>query len=742
MDDDRARRSSSGPHEAGMVVGTYKLVRRLDRGGMAEVWIAKNVGAGRAEKHVALKFIAPHLADDKRYRRLFRAEAEVAMMLNHANIVQVFGFDESYEVPYLVMEWVDGINLRKVRDSLAAMSEDRRVRIACYVIEQLLHALRYAHSIVTHHGQQVGLVHRDVTPQNVLVSNSAEVKLTDFGVAATSFDETSGLHVKGKIRYMAPEQLSGRSREKTVDLYAVGTIFHELLEGERFRGDIEDDRELYVEVLEGEIPETSCELPDAIEDLRCGLLEPDPAHRIQTADEALDLLCMIPRVGDPRRDLMRLCTGLTGIVVPRSGPGQSSMHGMARPRRGTKRTGSRRPRVSSSIAADPRAEESAPEGDELATGGRQETRSDGSAVGPASEDRRDSDAAARTPPAEISVTEQLDHSVLPQSQPSAVALPASEAPARADAAASGSRHPPGMGTLSAGHAARPSMPPASAVPSSPSAGSWTPVDHGVSAPIDLDPTGIDQGDASRAQAPGRPPAKRSAGMPLLIVSGLVLVATTATVTWLLANPEVESKASMEAVVPTEKTVEDKSAPPTQRPPHGHVPQGTAASVAPNADPHTESDGSSGPVAAGENGEGSDASGDAAGGEAPSTDSATAADDGPTAAANDDGTDETVKPDTQEPPSQPPPTPTMTIRVARKQETGPLWVWTGSRSAPYFIDSPPYKVIPRVPERSYIHWNTTKTKKGAKRQKVGKRKRNKIWNLVIKPTGTDELYLDE
>lgn len=680
-----------------MIVGAYELMSRLDRGGMAEVWSA-SVGTGRAKKHVALKFIAPHLAEDKRYRRLFRAEAEVAMMLSHANIVQVFGFDESCATPYLVMEWVDGINVRKVRDSLAAVAEDRRVRIACYVLEQLLHALRYAHSIVDAHGQQVGLVHRDVTPQNVLVSNSAEIKLTDFGVAATSFDETSGVHVKGKLRYMAPEQVSGHSRDKTVDLYAAGAIFHELLEGERFRGAIEDDRELYTAVLEGEIPEASCELPDAIEELRCGLLEPDPENRIQSADEALDLLCTVPRLGDPRRDLMRLCTGLTGIVVPRSGPGMSSMHTMAQPRRGTKRAMSRRSSSSvPPVSVVPRAEDGPLADDEVDGGER---------------------SRARNRTVELSSTEPLSPGALPPPPHHAAAAPypAMGEPARAETAENDSAYRPGLQTVAAGYQARSRTAPVSVVPPSPSARSWAPVDHGVSAPIEIEPTSVDDGDAAGTHASWRPlPKRRTSLGPLLVVSGIVLVVTTATVTWLLANPEVDPRMPMNGIASKASETKDEGAPvPPADDSSGGLGKETDGGSTGVVDDSTGSSGETGKTGDETTDEGS---------------STTEGGDGSTR-----GTE------AAEEKKDPPPPPTMTIRVARKKETGPLYVWAGGRW--YFLDESTYVFIHKVPESSYVYWNEAATKKGARKQRVGKRKKDKMLNLVITPTGVEERYLDE
>ena len=210
---------------------------------MAEVWVArKSLGAG-ATKVVAIKLIADHYVGDERYARMFRTEAELAASLSHANIVQVFDEGEDDGRSYLVMEWVDGLNLLKLGAVLALLDEQRRFRIIAYIIGQLLHALHYAHSITSADGHPMGVVHRDVSPQNVLVSNHGEVKLTDFGVAYYNIEESSGIHVKGKVRYMSPEQLSGQTRAPTVDLNAVGALLHELLDGKKFRGEFEDGQD-------------------------------------------------------------------------------------------------------------------------------------------------------------------------------------------------------------------------------------------------------------------------------------------------------------------------------------------------------------------------------------------------------------------------------------------------------------------------------------------------------------------
>ena len=316
--------------EAGAVIGGYELVRKVGRGGMAEVWVARKALGKKGSKFVAIKLIADHYVGDERYLRMFRSEAELAALLSHANIVQVFDEGEDEGRSYLVMEWVDGINLLKLGDMLALIDDDqRRFQIITYIIGQLLHALHYAHSITSYDGSPLGVVHRDVSPQNVLVSNHGEVKLTDFGVAYYNVEQSSGIHVKGKVRYMSPEQIGGKTRSPTVDLFAVGALLHELLDGKKFRSDYDDGQELFAAVIAGEVPPLSRPAPRELDELRLRLLASDPAERIQTAEEAIAWLQRYPGYGDARPELTKLCSSLTGVVRPRAGPGQSSQVPMA-----------------------------------------------------------------------------------------------------------------------------------------------------------------------------------------------------------------------------------------------------------------------------------------------------------------------------------------------------------------------------------------------------------------------------
>ena len=307
--------------QPGSVIGDYELVRSIGRGGMAEVWVARRRSDRRASKYVAIKVIADQYVGDPRYQRMFHAEADLAGLLNHTNIVQVFDEGEDRGRSFLVMEWVDGANLLKVAAALYFVENEQwRHRVIAYIVGQLLYALNYAHSITLHDGNPLGIVHRDVSPQNVLISTQGEVKLTDFGVAHYVLEESSGVHVKGKVRYMSPEQISGNGRDPRLDLYAVGAILHELLDGRRFRHHVEDQREMYLEALGGKVPPMSRTAPPELDRLRRALLEPDAERRVQSADAALVMLSEYPGHGDARRELTELCSSVTGVLKPRVGP--------------------------------------------------------------------------------------------------------------------------------------------------------------------------------------------------------------------------------------------------------------------------------------------------------------------------------------------------------------------------------------------------------------------------------------
>ncbi|NVB39622.1 serine/threonine protein kinase [Pseudenhygromyxa sp. WMMC2535] len=286
-------------------IGDYRLIRRIGAGGMAEVWIGERDHMG-ITKTVAVKLLLPHCAQSEEHRRMFFDEARLSMLLRNSAIVQVFDFGEQNAECYMIMEWIDGINVNQLDSALWTQGQILPLHITTYVIAEVLRALHHAHNL--HHGMSEAIVHRDVSPQNVMLSSAGEVKLMDFGVARFANEATSGLYVKGKLRYMPPEQLSGQSGNPSVDLFAVGAMFQEMVEGRKFRCEVgENESDLLGAVLRGDVPALppSIELPPELEAFRVGLLAPALDVRTSSALEALELLTSWPGYRNAAIDLGR-----------------------------------------------------------------------------------------------------------------------------------------------------------------------------------------------------------------------------------------------------------------------------------------------------------------------------------------------------------------------------------------------------------------------------------------------------
>ncbi len=217
--------------ESPLLFGRYQLMERVARGGMAEVFKAKSHGVEGFEKVVVLKRILPELAENQQFVEMFLNEARLSVALSHANIVQVFDLGREEDTYFIAMEYVAGMDLgqaiRTCRRSGAPAPVDLCVYIGCEVAR----ALDYAHRRKDANGRPLGLVHRDISPQNVLLSFEGEVKVTDFGIAkARSTVEAKGT-VMGKHAYMSPEQASGLAVDGRADLYSLGVTLYEALAG-------------------------------------------------------------------------------------------------------------------------------------------------------------------------------------------------------------------------------------------------------------------------------------------------------------------------------------------------------------------------------------------------------------------------------------------------------------------------------------------------------------------------------
>jgi serine/threonine protein kinase len=214
--------------------GKYLLVERLAQGGMAEVFRAVFSGAAGFEKQVALKRILPIFDGAQDFVSMFVDEARIASSLTHVNVVQVFDFGEHDGSYYLAMELIDGVDLGRLREAAARRGLRLPVAVAAFIVAEAARGLAYAHDKRGPDGAPLGIVHRDVSPHNVLVSYAGEVKIADFGIAKATgkLHKTESGSVMGKIRYMSPEQISGEPLDGRSDLFALAVILWELLAGE------------------------------------------------------------------------------------------------------------------------------------------------------------------------------------------------------------------------------------------------------------------------------------------------------------------------------------------------------------------------------------------------------------------------------------------------------------------------------------------------------------------------------
>ena len=222
---------SASIHPAPLMLGPYELLQRIATGGMAEVYLARRAGPHGFQKVVAVKRILPQLAQDVDFVAMFVDEARVCARLAHPNIVQVFDFGEHDGELYMAMEYVDGTTAARLVRAAASRGEEVPLDAALYIALGVLRGLDYAHNARDDEGKPLDLVHRDVSPGNVLIDRSGAVKLTDFGIARAAEIErrTDAGQLKGKLGYMSPEQVVGRELDARSDLFTVGIVLAELV---------------------------------------------------------------------------------------------------------------------------------------------------------------------------------------------------------------------------------------------------------------------------------------------------------------------------------------------------------------------------------------------------------------------------------------------------------------------------------------------------------------------------------
>ncbi|MCA9515545.1 MAG: serine/threonine protein kinase, partial [Myxococcales bacterium] len=236
-------------------------------GGMAEIFKAKTAGAEGFEKDIVIKRILPHFTEDEAFVKMFIDEATITSKLQHSNIVQIFDFDVSEGSYYIAMEYIEGVDLKKVIDDGVKGGKPLSVAQCVWVTMEIAKGLHYAH-VKDHKGKPLNIVHRDISPHNVMLSYNAEVKLMDFGIAKAAQRSTKTMAgtVKGKVAYMSPEQARGKPLDGRSDLFALAIMLWEMLTHKRlFLGD--SDFETLTAVLKSEAPPPSSINPDVPPDL-------------------------------------------------------------------------------------------------------------------------------------------------------------------------------------------------------------------------------------------------------------------------------------------------------------------------------------------------------------------------------------------------------------------------------------------------------------------------------------------
>jgi serine/threonine protein kinase len=287
-------RTELSPFGLPMRVGRYQLTEPLGVGGMAEVYKATSTGPGGFERTVVIKRILPASSADPTFVRMFVAEAKILGMLNHPNVVQAYDFGEADGTLFLVLEYADGPSLYRAIQALRIMGRVMPVVIAAHFAHEICRALDYVHRLQGSDGEPMRVVHRDVTPSNVVLTSEGALKLLDFGVARYSATQAFSEHgaIRGKAAYLAPEALRGDPIDGRVDIFALGVVLHEMLTLKDLFASESNLGTLH-KVLEMEIPPPSLgrpEVPAALDAIVMKALERDPARRYAcAADMARDL---------------------------------------------------------------------------------------------------------------------------------------------------------------------------------------------------------------------------------------------------------------------------------------------------------------------------------------------------------------------------------------------------------------------------------------------------------------------
>lgn len=287
--------------------GKYFLLEKIATGGMAEIYKAMYRAGGDFEKTLVIKRILPHLATDEEFVSMFRDEAKLTVRLSHANVVQVFDFGRHGDDHFLAMEYVQGQNLRQVMRRCQELGATVPIPFALYCCMEVCKGLQYAHTRKDENDQPMGIIHRDITPSNILLSYDGEVKIADFGIAkaVSRHSGTQAGMIKGKASYLSPEQVKGKEVvDHRADIYSLGAVLWELLVGRKlFSG--ENDFEIMNKIAEAVVDRPSnvnASVPERIDLVSMMALERDRMKRY-------------PNAASMQKDLARLLAEFGGDVT-------------------------------------------------------------------------------------------------------------------------------------------------------------------------------------------------------------------------------------------------------------------------------------------------------------------------------------------------------------------------------------------------------------------------------------------
>ncbi|MBL93465.1 MAG: hypothetical protein CMH56_16820 [Myxococcales bacterium] len=274
---------------APIIANKYALLKKLASGGMAEVFLAKQIGLDGFEKLVVLKRILPHLSEDEEFVRMFLDEARTAADLRHPNVVNVFEVGEDEGTYFIAMEFLAGKDIRRTQRRAERIGQDVPLQHALQIIIDTANGLHYAHQKADLRGNPLGIVHRDVSPQNIIVTYDGTAKIVDFGIAkaASSTNHTASGVLKGKYAYMSPEQAAAHPIDHRTDLFALGVVAYELVTMRRlFKR--ENEVGTLNAIIECKVPPPSDwapHLPRELDEILLKALSPRPERRFDTCQD-------------------------------------------------------------------------------------------------------------------------------------------------------------------------------------------------------------------------------------------------------------------------------------------------------------------------------------------------------------------------------------------------------------------------------------------------------------------------